>query len=196
MIQAEHLRAHFTEHSRVVEDTAAGLIDQIEQYASWVADTIASGGRLFLCGNGGGAAGAQHLAAEFVVRFARARRALAAIALTTDASVLTAAGNDLGFEHVFARQVEALASAGDILILHSTSGDSPNLLVAADAARARDVRSIGLLARGGGALLEKVDLPLVVPTDSTARAQELHLLIGHIVCDVVEASLNSIPDNA
>ena len=195
-MQAGHLRAHFAEHSRVVEATEAALLDQIEQYASWVADTITSGGRVFFCGNGGSAADAQHLAAEFVVRFARTRRALAAIALTADTAVLTAAGNDLGFGHVFARQVEALAASGDLLILQSTSGDSPNLLAAADAARARDVRTIGLLGGGGGALSEKVDLALVVPTDSAARAQELHLLMGHMVCDVVEASLDSTPDTA
>jgi len=124
-----------------------------------------------------------------VVRFTRERRAVGAVALTTDTSVLTAVCNDLGFDGVFARQIEALGSPGDLLILHSTSGMSPNLLAAADTARSLGVETIGLLARGGGALAGKVDLALVVPTDSTARAQELHLLIGHAVCDVVEASL-------
>ena len=189
MTRSDQLRAHFDEHARVVTAAVDTLAEEIEEYVTRVVDTIQGGGCLFFCGNGGSAADAQHLAAEYVVRFTRERRAVAAVALTTDSSVLTAAGNDLGFEGVFARQIEALGSPGDLLVLHSTSGMSPNLLAAADAARERGVKTVGLLARGGGALADRVDLALVVPTDSTARAQELHLLIGHAVCDVVEASL-------
>jgi D-sedoheptulose 7-phosphate isomerase len=189
MTHFEQFRAHFDEHAQVVSSAFDTLAAEMEEYATRVAGTIGSGGRLFFCGNGGSAADAQHLAAEYVVRFTRERRAVGAVALTTDTSVLTAACNDLGFDDVFARQIEALGSPGDLLILHSTSGMSPNLLAAADTARSLGVETIGLLARGGGALAGKVDLALVVPTDSTARAQELHLLIGHAVCDVVEASL-------
>ena len=151
--------------------------------------TLRGGGKILFCGNGGSAADAQHLAAEYVVRFSRDRRPLAAIALTTDSSILTAAGNDFGFEAVFERQVQALARPGDLLILHSTSGNSDNLVRAARAARALEIRTCALLARDGGALRSEVDLALVVPTDSTARAQELHLTIGHIVCDLVEEAL-------
>ena len=158
----------------------------LEVVVTLVRDTLARGGRLFFCGNGGSAAGAQHLAAEYVVRFRRSRKALPAMALTTDTSVLTAGANDFGFETVFARQVEALGREGDLLLLHSTSGNSENLLRAAEAARARGMGTVAFLARDGGRLREMVDRALVVPTDDTARAQELHLALGHVVCDLVE----------
>ena len=189
MSVSNSLKAHFDEHARVVDLAAKALLGGVETYAGWVTETVEGGGCLFLCGNGGSAADAQHLAAEYVVRFTRDRRAIAAVALTTDTSVLTAAANDYGFERGFARQLEALASAGDLLVLHSTSGTSSNLLAAAAVARSRGVRTIALLARNGGTLADEVDLALVVPTDSTARAQEMHLLIGHAVCDVVEQEL-------
>ena len=121
-----------------------------------------------------------------MVRFAREREPLAAVALTTDTSVLTAGGNDYGFQRVFERQVKALGRPGDLLVLHSTSGESENLLLAVRAAREAGVSTAALLAKGGGRLADAVDLALVVPTDSTARAQEMHLLIGHIVCDLVD----------
>lgn len=158
----------------------------LEAVVTLVRDTLARGGRLFFCGNGGSAADAQHLAAEYVVRFRRSRKALPAMALTTDTSVLTAGANDFGFETVFARQVEALGREGDLLLLHSTSGNSENLLRAAEAARARGMGTVAFLARDGGRLREMVDRALVVPTDDTARAQELHLALGHVVCDLVE----------
>lgn len=158
----------------------------LEVVVTLVRDTLARGGRLFFCGNGGSAADAQHLAAEYVVRFRRSRKALPAMALTTDTSVLTAGANDFGFETVFARQVEALGREGDLLLLHSTSGNSENLLRAAEAARARGMGTVAFLARDGGRLREMVDRALVVPTDDTARAQELHLALGHVVCELVE----------
>ncbi len=161
----------------------------VEEVARLTFETLGRGGRLFFCGNGGSAADAQHLAAEYVVRFRRNRRGLPALALTTDTSVLTAAGNDFGFESLFARQVEALASPGDLLFLHSTSGESENLLRAAEVAGDKGVTTVGLLAKGGGRLGERVDRALVVPTDSTARAQEIHLALGHAVCEMVEALL-------
>ena len=188
----DRLSEHFNEHSRVVLDSVAVLMEALETHARWVSETLVSGGRLFFCGNGGSAADAQHLATEYVVRFERNRRGLSAMALTTDAAVLTAVGNDFGFEQIFARQIEALSSKGDLLILLSTSGLSPNLVAAAQQARTLHVRTIGLLGRGGGSLLEEVDLPIVVPTDSIARAQEVHLLIGHAVCDVVDTALGEV----
>jgi D-sedoheptulose 7-phosphate isomerase len=144
---------------------------------------------LFFCGNGGSAADAQHMATEYVVRYMRNRRAYPAIALTTDTSLLTAAGNDLGFEYVFARQVEALARRGDLLVIHSTSGNSPNVLRAAEAARDRGVAVLAFSARDGGALKHLADHNVIIPTDRTDRAQELHLCIEHIICDLVERSL-------
>jgi D-sedoheptulose 7-phosphate isomerase len=169
--------------------TAAELADAIVAVARLAADTLRGGRKLLFCGNGGSAADAQHLATEYVVRFRRARRPLAALALTTDTSLLTAAANDLGFEEVFARQIQALGTPGDLLFLHTTSGESPNLLAAADAARERRVITVGMLARGGGRLRERVDHAIVIPTEVGAHAQEIQLAVGHIICDLVEQSL-------
>lgn len=165
------------------------LEGEIARALGMVQDTVARGGTLFFCGNGGSAADAQHLATEYVVRYMRNRRAYPAIALTTDSSLLTAAGNDFGFDQVFARQVEALARSGDLLIIHSTSGNSPNVLLAADAARQRGVAVLALSAKDGGALRARADLCIVVPTDRTDRAQEIHLCIQHAICDAIEATL-------
>ena len=182
---AEHLRGL----AAAATEVAASCETQLAELAEDVLATLASGNKLMFCGNGGSAADAQHLATEYVVRFRRNGRALAALALTTDTSLLTAAANDLGFEEVFARQVEALGRPGDLLFLHSTSGNSPNLLAAARAARASGVRTIALLARGGGELRDLVDRALVLPVQDGAHAQELHLAIGHALCEEVDARL-------
>src|SRR3954451_14751412 len=171
--------------TRVAEELPA----QLEEAHRLVRETVERGGTLFFCGNGGSAADAQHMATEYVVRYMRNRRAYPAIALTTDTSLLTAAGNDIGFENVFARQVEALAKPGDLLIIHSTSGNSPNVLRAAEAAHAAGIRVLAFSARDGGALRALADHSVVIPTDRTDRAQELHLCIEHVICDVVEQSL-------
>ncbi len=171
------------------ERVATTMGAELDAALALVSDTVAAGGTLFFCGNGGSAADAQHMATEYVVRYMRNRRAYPALALTTDTSLLTAAGNDIGFENVFARQVEALARPGDLLIIHSTSGNSPNVLRAAEAARAKDVRVLAFSARDGGALRALADHNVIIPTDRTDRAQELHLCIEHIICDVVERSL-------
>ena len=169
--------------------TADTLAADVARAATMVRDTVRAGGTLFFCGNGGSAADAQHMATEYVVRYRRNRRAYPAIALTTDTSLLTATGNDLGFEHVFSRQVEALCRPGDLLLIHSTSGQSPNVLEAAKAARAKGVAVLALSARDGGPLRALADHNVVVPTDRTDRAQELHLCIQHLICDLVEAEL-------
>ena len=165
------------------------LSAELEEAAELVVTALRAGGCLFFCGNGGSAADAQHLAAEYVVRFRRERRPLAAVALTTDTSVLTASANDFGFVGVFARQIQALGRRGDVLFLHSTSGESENLLAAAAAARQRGLLTIALLAKGGGRLRDRVDRALVVPTEEVARAQELHIAMGHVVCKLVERAL-------
>jgi D-sedoheptulose 7-phosphate isomerase len=175
--------------SSLATRVAQELGPQLDVALGLVEDTVRGGGTLFFCGNGGSAADAQHLATEYVVRYMRNRRAYPAIALTTDTSLLTAAGNDLGFEHVFARQVDALAKAGDLLIIHSTSGASPNVLRAAEAARRRSVPVLAFTARDGGPLRELADHSVIIPTDRTDRAQELHLCIEHIICDLVERTL-------
>jgi D-sedoheptulose 7-phosphate isomerase len=154
-----------------------------------VRETVSRRGKLLFCGNGGSAADAQHLATEYVVRYMRNRAAYPAIALTTDTSLLTAAGNDFGFDSIFARQVEALAAPGDLLIIHSTSGESPNVLRAAEAARAKGIRVLAFSARDGGALRTLADHSVVIPTQRTDRAQELHLCIEHLICDLVEREL-------
>lgn len=174
------------ELSELAAVCATDLEGSIAEAGSMVQETLERGGTLFFCGNGGSAADAQHLAAEYVVRFKRARGPLRALALTTDTSVLTAGANDFGFEDVFARQVEALGREGDLLFLHSTSGESENLFRAAAAARGARMHTVALLARGGGRLRQEVDLALVIPTETVARAQELHLAIGHIICERVD----------
>jgi len=189
MIGEGSVREMLEELSGLAEETGRSLGHEAEEVARVILRTLEGGGRLFFCGNGGSAADAQHLAAEYVVRFSRNRRALPALALTTDTSILTAAGNDLGFEAVFARQVEALASRGDLLFLHSTSGESENLIRAAETGRKLGLTTVAFLAKGGGRLASIVDRALVVPTQSTARAQEIHLALGHAICELVEENL-------
>jgi D-sedoheptulose 7-phosphate isomerase len=163
-----------------------GSVSTIKAMADRVIACLAGGGCVFWAGNGGSAADSQHLASELVGRFERDRRAIASVALTTDTSALTAIGNDLGFDQVFARQVEALGGAGDLLVAISTSGTSANILRAAEAARGKGMAVIGLGGRDGGELKAKADICLVVPSWNTARIQEAHILVGHILCDLVE----------
>ena len=183
----------FAEALRTLAATATRVADtlgaELDGALRLVRETVGRGGTLFFCGNGGSAADAQHLATEYVVRYMRNRRAYPAVALTTDSSLLTATGNDLGFDEVFARQVEALARPGDLLVIHSTSGNSPNVLRAAEAARAAGVSVLAFSARDGGKLRALADHSVVIPTDRTDRAQELHLCIEHIICDLVEREL-------
>lgn len=165
------------------------LSGHVAELASRYANVLRNGGTLFFCGNGGSAADAQHLAAEYVVRYAASRRPLAAVALTTDSSILTAAGNDLAFEQVFARQVEALCRPADLLVLHSTSGQSANLLEAARAAKARDVPVVAFLGKGGGALAAVVDQAVVVPSQETSLVQLVHMAFEHLIVESVEREL-------
>jgi D-sedoheptulose 7-phosphate isomerase len=165
------------------------LAPQVVRIAAQYAEVLRGGGTLFFCGNGGSAADAQHVATEYVVRYAGTRRPLAAVAPTTDTSLLTAAGNDLGFEQIFARQVEALCRPSDLLVLHSTSGKSPNLLAAARAARTRGTRTVAFLGRDGGTLAGEVDEALVVPADDTGQIQVVHLALEHLIVELVESAL-------
>ena len=177
------------ELSEVARITAERLAADIDRAAEMVRDTVKRGGTLFFCGNGGSAADAQHMATEYVVRYMRNRKAYPAIALTTDTSLITATGNDFGFDHIFSRQVEALCKPDDLLIIHSTSGNSPNVLLAARAAREKGVKVLTFTAKDGGALVALSDHSIVVPTDRTDRAQEIHLCIEHLICDSVESEL-------
>jgi D-sedoheptulose 7-phosphate isomerase len=163
--------------------------NDVARAAMMLIEAIQAGKKLLLFGNGGSAADAQHIAAEFVNRFQMERRAIAAIALTTDTSTLTSISNDSSFEFVFSRQLEALGHAGDVAIAITTSGNSPNILRGVEAARQLGLRTIGLLGRDGGQVKSLVDLPLIVEHHSTSRIQEVHITIGHILCDLVENGL-------
>lgn len=160
--------------------------ESIAALAQALIDTLRAGGRIYVCGNGGSASQAQHLAGELVGRFLRERGALPAVALNADTALLTALGNDYGFDAVFARQVEALVRPGDALLAITTSGNSPNVLRAVEAARARGARTLGLTGPAGGRLAKLADRCLQVPGDSTPRVQEGHLAVIHILCDLVE----------
>ncbi len=159
---------------------------------------ITGGGKVLTCGNGGSAADAQHFAAEFVGRFERERPGLASIALTTDTSILTAVGNDYGFDAIFAKQVQALGSPGDVLLAISTSGNSTNVLQAVEAAHAKDMAVVALTGNGGGKMREmltETDVHICVPHERTARIQEVHLLVVHCLCDAVDLQLLGEQEN-
>jgi phosphoheptose isomerase len=172
-------------HRRVQREGQAALFAA----ADVLLKALGAGRKVLACGNGGSAADAQHFAAELVGRFARERRAWPALALTTDTSILTAVGNDYGFDRVFARQVEAHGQPGDVLVGISTSGGSPNVVAAVEAARARGLVTVGLTGRDGGALGRAVDVHLNVPSASPARVQEVHITLLHVLCDLVEQEL-------
>lgn len=178
------------ESARVKLETADKLADEIVRAAEMIIDCYRRGGKLLLIGNGGSAADAQHIAGELVGRFKKERRALPALALTANTSILTALGNDYGYDLVFARKVEAFANhKSDVLMAISTSGNSPNILKAVEVARDQGIRVVGLTGKGGGKLKDMVDCALIVPSDDTQRIQETHITIGHIICDLVESRL-------
>jgi D-sedoheptulose 7-phosphate isomerase len=160
--------------------------EHIQAQAEDMAERLKRGCRILVCGNGGSAADAQHLAAELSGRYVKERRALAGIALTTDTSAITAIGNDYGFDQIFSRQVEALGRPGDLLVAISTSGNSPNVLQAVKAAKDLGMRTLGLLGRDGGKLKTLVDDPLVVPCAVTARVQEIHQMTYHFWCEIID----------
>jgi D-sedoheptulose 7-phosphate isomerase len=166
------------------------LAADVSKAAGVIANAVSKGNKVMFCGNGGSAADSQHLAAEFVGRFVKDRRPLAALALSTDSSALTCIGNDYGFDEVFYRQVVGLGKPGDCLVAISTSGNSPNVIKAVEAAHAADIRVIGLLGRDGGRLQSLCDIPIVVPSPTTARIQEAHIFIGHTLCGMVEKALS------
>ena len=181
------IQARFEEHLVVANAVMqSDILVQIERIASAIKTALANGKKVLFCGNGGSAADSQHLAAEFVGRFQKERQGLPAIALTVDTSILTAVGNDYGFDKVFVRQVEALGNEGDVLVGISTSGNSPNVLAAIELAKAKGIYCVGMTAAGGGKMLEVCDECIAIPAKITARAQEMHILIGHILCELVD----------
>lgn len=182
---SDQLRGYLEEHLAVARQTEA-LLPVVEQAAAAICAALAAGGKLLVCGNGGSAADAQHFAAELTGRYRRERRPLAAVALTTDSSALTCIGNDYAFDEVFARQVRALAARGDLVFGITTSGNSPNVVNALAAAREAGAVAVALTGGTGGAVAGLADLALVVPSQVTARIQEMHILLIHMICERID----------
>jgi D-sedoheptulose 7-phosphate isomerase len=187
------LKSAVEENINVQNQILSQAPENILQATKQLLTTIRKGGKILLCGNGGSAADAQHIAAEFVIRLKTTsnRPAIAAQALTVDTSILTASANDFGFDFVFSRQIEALGALGDTLIVLSTSGNSPNVIEAVNMAHEKGLYVIGLLGETGGKLKKLVDLAILVPSVDTARIQESHILLAHIICDIIENELFS-----
>ena len=185
----KEIASQLAAHREVITRVEVELSPLIAEMVTLLAETFKRGGKLLVMGNGGSAADAQHFVAEIVGRFKMERRGLPAIALSTDTSILTAIGNDYGFDKVFSRQVEALAVSGDLVVGISTSGNSPNVLLALKLAREQGCRTVGLLGKDGGSIKGVCDLALIVPTDDTPRVQEGHITIIHIVCDLLEKAM-------
>jgi phosphoheptose isomerase len=183
------LRDGYHRHLASVQRLGDESLDRLERLVLLVHDTFREGGKLLACGNGGSASDAQHLVAELVGRYVEERRALPAIALNTDVAVLTSVANDYGYENVFARQVQALGAPGDLLLAISTSGRSPNIVAGLAEARARGLRTAALLGRDGGPALRGVELAIVVPDQETARIQECHALMIHLLCEGLDRLL-------
>jgi len=185
----ELINKHIQEHNDVL-DSISKLDESIEKVANVFISCLKKGGTIFWCGNGGSASDSQHLAGELVGRFVGERRPLKSIALTADSAVMTCIVNDYGYEHIFSRQIEALGSKGDVLVGITTSGNSKNVLNAFEVAKNKGVRTIGLLGKAGGMAKNLVDESIIVSSNSTARVQEMHILVGHILCDLIEGGLN------
>ena len=179
------IEERMNDHATVLKATEA-LAPDIEEAGELIRKALAGGHKILFCGNGGSAADSQHLAAEFVGRFQKERQSLPALALTVDTSILTAVANDYGYDVVFSRQVEGLGQAGDVLVGISTSGNSKNVVKAIEAAQKKGIKVIGLTGAGGGRMAELCDICLAVPSKVTARTQEMHILIGHILCELAE----------
>ncbi len=187
---SEIIRRIIRESIQVKEGIVRAMIPEIAQAAAWIVESYRSGGKLILFGNGGSAGDAQHIAAELVGRFERERKALPAIALTTNSSTLTAIGNDYDYSKIFSRQVEAWAQPADVVIGISTSGNSPNVLEGIASAKSKGAKTIGLTGEKGGKLASQADLCLKVPSSNTARIQESHIMIGHLLCLLVEQQIS------
>jgi D-sedoheptulose 7-phosphate isomerase len=186
---ARFFQAEFAEHAAVAQATASALQKPFEALLGCCVDSLKAGGKIMFFGNGGSAADAQHLATELAVRYKANRKAIAAIALTTDSSALTAIGNDLGFDELFARQVEALGKPGDVAIGITTSGKSANVAKALKQAKAMGIVPAALSGKGGGDLVGLASPLLIVPSDTTARIQEMHITLGQMLCGAIEVEL-------
>lgn len=189
---SSYFREQLQEHQEVAKATPDALHDPFLKLVALCRDSLEKGGKILFFGNGGSAADAQHLATELTVRFIKNRAAIPALALTTDTSALTAIGNDLGFEHLFARQIEALGKAGDVAIGLTTSGKSPNILEGFKVGRAKGLHTVGFTGGTGGHLPGVADLLLVVPSMTTSRIQEMHITLGQMLCGALEIELGLV----
>ena len=186
---SEIIKNHFIEHQKILYETSNKYTNQINNIAIEISKTLLNKGTIFFCGNGGSASDSQHLVAEFIGRFKEDRSPLRAVSLTSDTSVLTCISNDFNYENVFSRQIEALGKKNDTLIALSTSGNSKNIEKVLKQAKANQLKTIAFLGKSGGVAKEIADYSLIIPSSSTARIQEMHILIGHILCDLVEKEL-------
>lgn len=188
----EKIRSHFEESLETKRDAMASIIPAIAEAGQLMVDSLRNGGKILSCGNGGSAGDAQHFSAELLNRFEIERPGLPAIALTTDSSTITAIANDYAYQDIFSKQVQALGGAADLLLAISTSGNSPNVVRAVDAAHEREMKVVALTGRDGGAILgalEATDVEIRVPAERTARIQEVHLLVIHTLCDFIDSAL-------
>lgn len=180
------IKEEFQSHLEIINKVTNNMEIQIQEVSTLIVDALKNGNKVLLCGNGGSAADAQHIAAELTGRYKTERRGLPGIALTTDTSALTAIGNDYGYDRIFDRQVESLAVKGDVIIGISTSGNSKNVVSALKLGQELGCKTIGLTGRDGGAMNEVCDINLVVPSDNTPRIQEMHILFGHTICQIID----------
>ena len=185
----EIIKQRINEHIALAEQLYNKHSEQLVQAANLMAYALKTGRKILFCGNGGSAADAQHLTAEFVGRFVLEREGMPAIALTTDTSIMTAVGNDYGFDKIFSRQVQALGQREDVLFAFSTSGNSPNVLEAIKVARLKGIPCIGFTGHGGGKMATECDICIAVDSKVTARTQEMHILMGHILCEILDGVL-------
>lgn len=190
MMTENDVKQIFSAHCEVIELACRPLSGQIKNISEKLVESLNSGGTLFWCGNGGSAADSQHLSAELVGRFVKTRRALRSISLTTDTSVLTCVANDFDYDNVFSRQIEALGRPGDVLIGMSTSGNSQNIVNALSTAKNMGLLTVALLGKSGGACKHLADKTLLISSESTARVQEAHIIIGHILCELIEKEID------
>jgi len=180
------IKEEFSSHLETINNVIGSMENEIEKASQIIVDALKNGNKVLLCGNGGSAADAQHIAAELTGRYKTERRGLPGIALTTDTSALTAIGNDYGYDRVFDRQVESLANNGDVVIGISTSGNSKNVVSALKLAQELGCQTVGLTGRDGGAMNDVCDVNLIVPSDNTPRIQEMHILFGHTICQIID----------
>jgi D-sedoheptulose 7-phosphate isomerase len=192
MNRNEFISTQLEQSAQTKRQTIEACTDSILRAVDLILGSIRNRGKLMLCGNGGSAADAQHLATEMIIRLSHdiERPGIPALALTTDTSILTAGGNDIGFDNVFARQVEALGNPEDVILAISTSGNSVNILRALEMAKEKNIKSIGLLGGSGGKCKNQVNIPIIIPSDNTQRIQETHITLGHIIIEIVERDLH------